>query len=97
MQKFDLRNEKASAIFLPTLLRLMMCCSQKMKGIIPVTVKHPVLSKHYLEWVPLRTKQENQQKMLQFGDKTEVCFATCKGNEVEAVYAYCNLHSIWKA
>ena len=25
------------------------------------------------------------------------CFALCEGDEVEAVYAYCNLHSLWKA
>mgnify|MGYP001524418739 CR=1 FL=1 len=27
----------------------------------------------------------------------EVCFALCEGDKVEAVYAYCNLHSLWKA
>ena len=31
------------------------------------------------------------------GSKPEVCFALCEGDEVEAVYAYCNLHSLWKA
>ena len=31
------------------------------------------------------------------GEKPEVCFALCEGDEVEAVYAYCNLHSLWKA
>ena len=27
----------------------------------------------------------------------KVTFALLEGNEVEAVYAYCNLHSLWKA
>ena len=26
----------------------------------------------------------------------EVCFKICDGDEVEAVYAYCNLHGLWK-
>ena len=39
----------------------------------------------------------NQRKALNPGDKPEVCFALCEGDEVEAVYAYCNLHSLWKA
>ena len=67
-----------------------------------VTVKvgsaaHPMLPEHYIEWVSLQTKQSNQRKVLHPGDKPEVCFALCEGDEVEAVYAYCNLHSLWKA
>jgi len=52
---------------------------------------------HYIEWVSLQTKQGNQRKVLQPGDAPKVCFAICEGDEVEAVYAYCNLHSLWKA
>ena len=52
---------------------------------------------HYIEWVSLQTKQGNQRKELHPGEKPEVCFALCEGDEVEAVYAYCNLHSLWKA
>ena len=29
-------------------------------------------------------------------DKPQACFALCCDDEVEAVYAYCNLHSLWK-
>ena len=39
----------------------------------------------------------NQRKVLHPGGKPEVCFALCEGDEVEAVYAYCNLYSLWKA
>ena len=42
-------------------------------------------------------KLGNQRKALNPGDKPEVCFSICEGDEVEAVYAYCNLHSLWKA
>ena len=60
-------------------------------------VEHPMLEKHYIEWVSLQTKMGNQRKALKPGDKPQVCFAICEGDEVEAVYAYCNLHSLWKA
>ena len=61
------------------------------------SVEHPMLPEHYIEWVSLQTKQGNQRKALHPGDKPEVCFALCEGDQVEAVYAYCNLHSLWKA
>lgn len=61
------------------------------------STEHPMLPEHYIAWVSLQTKQGNQRKALQPGSKPEVCFALCEGDEVEAVYAYCNLHSLWKA
>ena len=61
------------------------------------SVEHPMLPEHYIEWVSLQTRQGNQRKALHPGDKPEVCFALCEGDQVEAVYAYCNLHSLWKA
>lgn len=60
-------------------------------------VEHPMAPEHYIEWVSVQTKQGNQRKALNPGDKPEVCFALCEGDEVEAVYAYCNLHSLWMA
>lgn len=61
------------------------------------SLEHPMLPEHYIEWVSIQTKFGNQRKMLNPGDKPEVCFAICEGDEVEAVYAYCNLHNLWKA
>ena len=64
---------------------------------IIVTVPHVMEEEHYIEWISLQTKYGNQRKALKPGDKPEICFAVCEGDEVEAVYAYCNLHSLWKA
>lgn len=61
------------------------------------SVLHPMTEEHYIEWVSLQTKYGNQRKQLAPGDKPSVCFSICDGDEVEAVYAYCNLHSLWKA
>lgn len=59
-------------------------------------VEHPMLQEHLIEWVFLQTKQGNQCKGLSTGEKPQVCFALCDGDEVEAVYAYCNQHGLWK-
>ena len=61
------------------------------------SVAHPMTEEHYIEWVSLQTKGGNQRKALKPGDEPKVCFAICEGDTVEAVYAYCNLHSLWKA
>lgn len=59
--------------------------------------EHPMLPEHYIEWVALQTTAGNQRKKLEPGQKPEVCFALCEGEQVLAVYAYCNLHSLWMA
>lgn len=61
------------------------------------STEHPMLPEHYIEWISLQTRQGSQWKRLQPGSKPEACFALCEGDKVEAVYAYCNLHSLWKA
>ena len=61
------------------------------------SVEHPMLDEHFIEWIAVQTTAGNQRKTLKPGDKPQACFALCDGEEVEAVYAYCNLHSLWKA
>lgn len=68
-------------------------------GVVSVkvgSVEHPMIPEHYIEWVSLQTKQGSQMKQLQPNEKPEVFFALSEGDAVEAVYAYCNLHSLWK-
>ncbi len=69
-------------------------------GIVTVTVgsvEHPMLPEHYIEWIAIKTKTGNQRKELKPGDAPKAVFAIVDGDEVEEVYAYCNLHSLWKA
>ena len=68
-------------------------------GVVTVTVgevAHPMLPEHYIEWIAIQTKNGNQRKALNPGEEPKACFALLEGDEVEAVYAYCNLHSLWK-
>ena len=60
------------------------------------SVPHPMTEEHFIEWVFLKTKFGNQRKALRPGEEPKVCFKICDGDEVEAVYAYCNLHSLWR-
>ncbi len=66
-----------------------------------VTVKvgeteHPMKEEHYIEWISIQTKEGKQIKELKPNDKPEICFAICEDDEVESVYAFCNLHKLWK-
>lgn len=61
------------------------------------SVNHPMTNEHYIEWVSLQTKSGNQRKPLTPDSEPVVSFSIVEGDEVEAVYAYCNLHGLWKA
>ena len=60
-------------------------------------VEHPMAEEHYIQWIALATREENQRKELEAGQKREAEFMLCEGDEVEAGYAYCNQHGLWKA
>ena len=60
-------------------------------------VAHPMEEKHFIEWISLQTSGGNQRKVLTPGSEPKAAFAICEGETVEAVYAYCNLHGLWKA
>lgn len=60
-------------------------------------VEHPMLEVHFIEWISLQTKEGNQRKVLKPGDAPKAVFALTDSDEVEAAYAYCNLHGLWKA
>lgn len=60
------------------------------------SVEHPMTEAHYIEWISIQTNLGNQRKVLKPTDKPEAVFALLDGEKVEAVYAYCNLHSLWK-
>ena len=68
-------------------------------GIVKVVIGsalHPMEEAHSIKWVYLQTDKGGQRKVLSAGDVPEVNFALCDETPV-AVYAYCNLHGLWKS
>lgn len=68
------------------------------EGTVCVTVgevAHPMTEEHHIAWVVLETKNGFQKKELNPTGAPEVKFALAD-DEAVAVYAYCNLHGLWK-
>ena len=67
-------------------------------GIVNVnvgSVDHPMVDVHWIEWVQLVTDRGSYRKQLNPGEAPNVKFLL--GDEKPlAVYAYCNLHGLWK-
>ena len=59
------------------------------------SVDHPMQSAHYIQWVQLVTENGVQRQMLRPDQPPKVVFSL-NGEKPLAVYAYCNLHGLWK-
>jgi superoxide reductase len=60
------------------------------------SVGHPMIEAHSILWVYLQTDKGGQRKNLEVGKAPVASFALADEKPV-AVYAYCNLHGLWKA
>lgn len=58
-------------------------------------VAHPMAEEHYITWVYLQTDRGGQRKNLYPGEEPSVTFSLADEKPL-AVYAYCNLHGLWK-
>lgn len=56
---------------------------------------HPMTEKHYIGFIYLETEHGGQLRMLELPQEAVTTFCTCEDPPV-AVYAYCNLHGMWK-
>ena len=63
--------------------------------VIVGSVLHPMTEEHSITWVYLETDKGGQRKNLAAGEAPEVTFALADERPI-AVYAYCNLHGLWK-
>ena len=59
------------------------------------SVNHPMEQVHWIEWVQLQTDRGSYRKYLNPGEAPRVEFLL-GGEKPIAVYAYCNLHGLWK-
>ena len=61
------------------------------------SVEHPMTAEHSIEWISIQTKEGNQRKELAPDQAPTATFCITDTDELEAAYAYCNLHGLWKA
>ena len=64
----------------------------KIKAAVGSTL-HPMLPEHHIEWIALVADDKVELKYLKLGEEPKAEFAEVKSG---AVYAYCNLHGLWK-
>ena len=60
------------------------------------SVAHPMEEAHHIAFIYVETKNGGQRKNLKIGDEPKTKFVL-SGDQAVAVYAYCNLHGLWKA
>ena len=59
------------------------------------SVPHPMEDGHHIAFVYVESQKGGQRKNLKTGDAPELNFTFIDDKPV-AVYAYCNLHGLWK-
>ncbi len=60
------------------------------------STEHPMMEGHHIAWVAVEMENGSQIKYLDHTGEPKVKFAL-GGEKVIAVYAYCNIHGLWKA
>jgi len=61
------------------------------------SAQHPMTEQHYITWVYIQTEKGGQRKMLAPGEEPCAKFVLTDDDRLQSAYAYCNLHSLWKA
>mgnify|MGYP000172327675 CR=1 FL=1 len=59
------------------------------------SVEHPMSAEHLIEWVYVQTEKGGQRKAFTASDKPVAVFEIVDDKPI-AVFAYCNLHGLWK-
>lgn len=57
---------------------------------------HPMSPEHYIHWVAISTDKHTMRQNFTPDDQPEAVFHL-NGETLTAVYAYCNLHGLWRA
>ena len=58
------------------------------------SVLHPMTQEHYIEWIAIVSENGTERISLSSSDEPKAVFCDKENAEV---YAYCNLHGLWKS
>lgn len=59
-------------------------------------VDHPMIPAHFIQWIYVQTNLGGMRKDLTPEVGPTASFKLSEGENVVAVYEYCNLHGLWK-
>ncbi|MBP5091992.1 MAG: desulfoferrodoxin [Bacilli bacterium] len=59
------------------------------------SIIHPMQDVHYIEWIAMETNKGFAIHYLKPGEEPKTEFVLVEGEEVKAIYSYCNLHGLW--
>ncbi len=59
-------------------------------------VEHPMQKEHFIQWIAIETEKGSQIKYLSPEEKPAASFTIGSDDKLLTVYAFCNLHGLWK-
>lgn len=65
-------------------------------SVVVGSVLHPMSVEHHIAWVAIETEEGFQRKQLNVIGEPTITFALTANDKLKSVYAYCNLHGLWK-
>lgn len=57
---------------------------------------HPMTEEHHIEWIVLVTSYGSHCCKVRSCENAFAVFYLCEYEELQAVYAFCNVHGLWK-
>lgn len=58
---------------------------------------HPMIEEHHIAWIYIQTEKGGQRRVLDHTGAPSASFMLTEDDKLVTAFAYCNLHSLWKA
>lgn len=66
-------------------------------NVVVSEVEHPMTEPHFIDWICLQTEKGVQRTNLNPTGEPKATFHITSDDKAQVVFAYCNLHGLWKA
>ena len=73
----------------------VVAVAENVVNVVIGSVLHPMAEEHHIAWVYLQTDKGGHRRILKAGEEPIAKFILADEKPL-AVYAYCNLHGLWK-